>query len=102
MSAPENFLSRWTRLKRESDTQHGNDLTGEESKLDALAPPEVETTAAQHRSGDLVEQPFDLASLPSVEAITVDTDIRGFLQAGKAITGRGRGARARWSRECPA
>jgi len=82
MSAPENFLSRWTRLKRESDTQHGNDLTGEESKLDALAPPEVETTAAQHRSGDLVEQPFDLASLPSVEAITVDTDIRGFLQAG--------------------
>ena len=30
---------------------------------------------------DAVDQPFDPASLPSIETITVNTDIRGFLQS---------------------
>jgi hypothetical protein len=29
----------------------------------------------------VVDEPFDPASLPSIESITVDTDIRGFLQS---------------------
>ena len=55
MSNSENFLSRWSRLKRESE---------------AASPPE-----------DVPSPPvFDPASLPPIESIVADTDIRQFLQ----------------------
>lgn len=57
MSAPENFFSRWSRLKRDS----GDDT--------AVAPP-----GPEHN--------FDPASLPPIDTISVGTDIRAFLQAG--------------------
>jgi hypothetical protein len=81
MTAPENFVSRWARLKRESGTERGIDPTGNGAPPDAVASADAKTTAAPHGSDEAVEQPFDMASLPSIETITVDTDIRGFLQS---------------------
>jgi len=65
-------------LKRDSDAGHKNGLAGSSPP----APVETvlagtEATCAQSRT----DAPFDLASLPSVEAINADTDIRGFLQS---------------------
>jgi len=73
MTAPENFVSRWTRLKSESDTERKTEPTGNGSQLEAVASAGAETP--------FVGESFDPASLPSIETITVDTDIRGFLQS---------------------
>ena len=54
MSEDETFLSRWLRLKRESEA--------------ALPPVDAPSTA-----------PFDPASLPPIESIVADSDIRPFL-----------------------
>ena len=82
MTASENFVSRWARLKRNADIQRRT-----EPALDPLLLPQVdaapggaEATIAQPRT-DAVDEPFDPASLPSIETITINTDIRGFLQS---------------------
>ena len=58
MTAPENFISRWARLKQRN-----------------------EAAVAQPRPDAAAEEPFDLASLPSIESIVANTDISGFLQS---------------------
>lgn len=77
MSEPEKFLERWSRRKRET--------------AEAPAAPEQEhlsddQDASAPKSGDAqpaaAEPPVDLTSLPSIESIGPDTDVRGFLQAG--------------------
>lgn len=81
MSNAENIVSRWSRLKREP-----------EAAPKAVPASEIETPATlEGAEGDpqaIVEVPpvgdvepvFDAASLPSIESIEIDTDIRGFLQ----------------------
>ena len=80
MTAPENFVSRWARLKRNSDTQRGAEPLGD--PLPALEAPvgHVEAAIAQPRAGAPADEPFDPAGLPPIEAITVNTNISGFLQ----------------------
>ena len=78
MTAPENFVSRWVRLKRNSgaelDADSTTKMSGPESHVGAEALP-------PRQQDDGVDEPFDSASLPPVEAITFDTDVRGFLQS---------------------
>jgi hypothetical protein len=77
MTGPENFVSRWARLKRvaEVEPKMGPDRV----QPDSAASVGVETPPARHED-ELVDIPFDPASLPSIETITGDTDISGFLQ----------------------
>jgi hypothetical protein len=78
MTAPENFVSRWARLKRASDIEP---KTGPASlQPDSAALSGAETPPAHHED-ESVDDPFDPASLPAIETITIDTDIRGFLQS---------------------
>jgi hypothetical protein len=58
VTASENFISRWARLKQRN-----------------------EAGVAQPRPDAAAEEPFDLASLPSIESIVANTDISGFLQS---------------------
>src|SRR6202140_1701879 len=82
MTQPDHFLLRWARLKRDSEARHKADFSGS-------LPPEsaeaisagAEAAAAQAGTDAAGEEPFDVASLPSVEAIAAETDIRGFLQS---------------------
>jgi hypothetical protein len=67
MSERESFLSRWSRLKRESDTAG----IGGEKPVEIVA----STDAA-------VLPTFDPASLPSIESIVAESDVRPFLAAG--------------------
>jgi Protein of unknown function (DUF3306) len=69
MSESENFLSRWSRLKRESGME-GNGVD--------------EKRTADELPGAVVSSPpaFDPASLPPIESIVADSDIRLFLEAG--------------------
>ena len=75
MTSPENFVSRWARLKSRSDLEPKTESAGDE----AVVSVGIETPPAPQRN-ELPDEPFDPASLPSIEAITFDTDIRGFLQ----------------------
>jgi hypothetical protein len=77
MTAPENFVSRWARLKSGSDAESGTELgPGQE----VVASVGVETPSVQRQDHGF-DEPFDPASLPSIETITVDTDVRGFLRS---------------------
>lgn len=70
MTSPESFVSRWARLKRSSDIRRGTEVADDRP---------AEISPAEIASAD--DAPFDPASLLSIEAIDVNTDIRGFLQS---------------------
>ena len=72
MTACENFVSRWARLKRNADVARATEPAAESLPLAADGP----------RSEASADQPFDPASLPSIESITAGTDISGFLRSG--------------------
>jgi hypothetical protein len=82
VTTSENFVSRWARLKRNADIQRRIEPAGDPLLLPAADPSPcvAEATIAQPRI-DAVDDPFDPSSLPSIETITVNTDIRGFLQS---------------------
>jgi hypothetical protein len=72
MTEPDNFIQRWARLKRASDTPH---------EIETVSA-NVGTTTADPRSEGAPDQPFDPAILPSLESISADSDIGAFLQSG--------------------
>jgi hypothetical protein len=75
VSEPENFLSRWARLKREAaETPAAPEAEGDESRAD--------TPAAAETASPAPELEFDLSTLPPIETITATTDIRAFLAPG--------------------
>jgi hypothetical protein len=81
MTKRDNFILRWARLKRESETgrETGSANSSPYGPTKAVLAG-TEATAAQPAIDAADEDPFDLASLPSIEAITANTDVRGFLQ----------------------
>jgi hypothetical protein len=66
MTEPDNFIRRWARLKRISDSAH------EIETVSAKA----EVTTKQPEAEEAPDQPFDPASLPSLEQIAADTAAR--------------------------
>jgi hypothetical protein len=83
MTEPDNFILRWARLKRETAAGHEADVAANSSPpgpTEAVLA-STETTAALPPIDAAAEEPFDLASLPSIEEITANTDVRGFLQS---------------------
>jgi hypothetical protein len=68
MSESENFLSRWSRLKRESASEE----SGVDEKRTAVALPGADIPSPAV---------FDAACLPPIESIVADSDIRLYLQA---------------------
>lgn len=87
MSDAGKFLSRWSRRKREAAE------VIDETKSPAASAQAVENARGAHAAPsdrpaapkDAAERPeptFDLASLPAIELITADTDIRAFLAPG--------------------
>jgi len=74
MSADEKFLSRWSRLKRESESQKAC-KTGLTGNAELSGDAEEGVAGAETRAAPT----FDPASLPPIESITADTDISMFL-----------------------
>ncbi|HZQ13384.1 MAG TPA: DUF3306 domain-containing protein [Pseudolabrys sp.] len=80
MSEPENFLERWSRRK----LARGEPAEPEQTSAPAPAErqdaePAGETVTPVTETAD---KPFDPASLPSIDSITADTDVTGFLRPG--------------------
>jgi hypothetical protein len=74
MSEPEKFLDRWSRRKRDSADEPAPVAAKDAAK--APLPPDGEAKEVT------AEAPFDPASLPPIESISANSDIRAFLQAG--------------------
>jgi hypothetical protein len=89
MSEPENFITRWSRRKREA--AEGAEVTKSSIAPDAVAesaPPSEDPRQerdALPASGGAPQSPeaaFDPAKLPPIETITAESDIRAFLAPG--------------------
>lgn len=76
MAGPENLLARWSRRKNDTRTR-GRDAGNSPHDDEACATP----VAAQ--LGDVLP-PFDPASLPALDSISAETDLRAFLGKGVA------------------
>lgn len=74
MSEPEKFLDRWSRRKREAADEPAP--VAAKDAVKAPLPPDGEAKEAA------AEAPFDPASLPPIESISANSDIRAFLQPG--------------------
>jgi hypothetical protein len=83
MSEPEKFLSRWSRLKSESESTGKRKTELRESAAPfgagATAPANVDEP---DETRPHATPTFDPTSLPSIDSITANTDIRIFLQSG--------------------
>ena len=82
MTGRGNFFSRWARVKRNAGFGRATEGVTE---VPDLSTPEAGSPAAagsESRSDAAADELFDPAGLPSIEAITFNTDIRGFLQSG--------------------
>lgn len=84
MNEPEDFLSRWSRRKREVAGEAAeNNTSGTESEVrDLAAENRIEPALVKDEAAETGEPAFDISKLPSIEEITADTDIRPFLAAG--------------------
>ena len=80
MTAPENVVLRWARLKRNADIQRGIEPAADPLPAAEASASDAEATKAQSRIDAAAGEPFDAASLPSIDSISASTDISGFLQ----------------------
>jgi hypothetical protein len=83
VSEPENFLSRWARLKREAveagEAAATPDVAAPDAAADAPRPAEPADDAS---AAPATAPGFDMSTLPPIESITAATDIRAFLAPG--------------------
>ena len=90
MNDPENFLSRWARRKRDVAKSDVSPADREDAAADApiaapkrSAAPDPDDKIPNAVAEQKTDEPaFDLASLPSLDSITGETDIRPFLAVG--------------------
>ena len=82
MSEPENFLNRWSRRKRapEAETAPPKEAAPETPAETDEAVRDSKPAVTEAPQAPLPE--FDVSSLPSLDSIDAQTDIRVFLQAG--------------------
>lgn len=74
MSEPEKFLDRWSRRKSEA----ADASPPAEADKPAALPPSPESEAKEAA----IEAVFDPSSLPPIESITAQSDVRAFLKPG--------------------
>jgi hypothetical protein len=96
MTERDNFILGWARLKRTSETGHKTDPSKDKPPGSAQAGVAgAEVTVAQPRIDVAADEPLDLASLPSIKAITA----RGFLQSRVPAELTRPALRQAWSRD---
>jgi hypothetical protein len=99
MSDPDNFIARWSRRKRDvAEAEKAPAQAPDHAQADdatAASPLTVPAKDSQPPVPD--EPPFDPASLPPIESITAETDIRAFLAPGVPSELRHAALRRAWS-----
>lgn len=106
MTDHEDFLSRWSRRKRDTGKESASEEENKQVPAAESDPPATDTPApaaqADAEPAEAAEEKakgepeFDLSKLPSIESITAETDIRPFLAAGVPATLRQAALRRVW------
>jgi len=78
MTEPQKFLTRWSRRKRQA-ADDNSDMPATPLMSEISTPAKESASVAEKESGGPT---IDLASLPPIESITAQTDIRPFLAPG--------------------
>lgn len=94
MSDRGSFIERWSRRKRETETEAPVEPAEPVEPVLAAEDPVAESPAI---AAEAAPDPELLASLPRIEDITAVTDIRAFLQAGVPQALRNAALRAAWA-----
>jgi hypothetical protein len=101
MNDPENFLSRWSRRKRTAADEPARTEGDDERERDVPEAPRAERVADNVTSPtpvDAAAKPvFDLSTLPPIESIKAETDIRAFLAPGVPAEMRLAALRRAWA-----
>ncbi len=108
MTEPDDFLSRWSRRKREAANgaaapNESDAVRGEGAEPEQQVNAESRSDADDRSAEPVGEKPetaepaFDLSKLPSLDSITAETDIRPFLAAGVPASLRQAALRRAWS-----
>jgi hypothetical protein len=86
MNDPENFLSRWSRRKREAgeEADKATAKPSQQSDNASNAETAVDATPEQPQAptSETAEPVFDFSTLPSIDSITAETDITAFFAPG--------------------
>ena len=88
MSGDDNFLSRWSRRKREAPTQPADE---------AGAPMGAGEEGRRTSADEGEDQPFDLSLLPDLETLTGESDIQSFLHEAVPDALRNAALRKAWA-----
>jgi hypothetical protein len=94
MNDPDNFLSRWSRRKREAGESKEQNKTGEAA---AASVPENQQDKPIAASNTASIPEFDAESLPPIETISAETDIAAFMRSGVPETVKHAALRRAWS-----
>lgn len=99
MNDPENFISRWSRRKRQAaDETARPDKTVADHAADATAVPENANLKSPESGAATPSVPeFDVASLPPIESIEAGTDISAFMRKGVPSALRRAALRRAWA-----
>jgi hypothetical protein len=99
MNDPDNFLSRWSRRKREGSADNSQPEKSGERSNDRIAPPRAQARQAipKDEAAPPPQPEFDVTSLPSIESIGAGTDISAFMQEGVPSALRHAALRRAWS-----
>lgn len=103
MSEPSDFLARWSRRKRAAAELKSRaqttvaDAAAEDARAAPPAAPAQEQEQCAPQPAGPVALEFDPASLPSLDSIAADTDIRAFLQPGVPAELRHAALRRAWA-----
>jgi hypothetical protein len=94
----EDFLTRWSRRKRDVvETEQAKGTPREHDTIPQNAIPEDATPVEAIKTATPPEPAFDLKSLPPIESITAATDIRPFLAPGVPVDIARAALRRAWS-----
>jgi hypothetical protein len=100
MSDPENFLARWSRRKRDEAAEPDRAHDEKDAQRAPEAPPAGQSASdapPPPAAGEAPTEPaFDLSTLPPIETITAETDIRAFLAPGVPVELRLAALRRAW------
>lgn len=98
MNDPDNFLSRWSRRKREGGADNPqSEKSGEQSDRTARPREQAGQAIPKDEASPLPQPEFDVTSLPPIESIGAGTDISAFMRAGVPSALRHAALRRAWS-----
>jgi len=99
MSDQENFISRWSRRKRDTANENAQPdkpvATGPDKPVEPAPDATSAVTGAKPAAASAPE--FDLTKLPALDTIGANTDIRDFLQPGVPSVLKHEALRRAWS-----